>query len=294
MKYLRKFEKQADYEAYMAGIPDFPNVSYIVESGATFFENDSPLYIEAVNNLTFQFTKALEYSLDNETWVWLPADTSSPTISKGEKVYLRANLKPSPSYNGPNASKGIGTFTTISGYCNIGGNIMSLIYGANYYGKVSLAGYNYAFKDLFRSCYNILNAEKLKLPATTLADYCYYQTFMNCSNLITAPPMPATSLASHCYDSMYWSCHELTSAPILPAATLVDSCYRDMYFSCGRLQYIKMLATDISANNCLYRWTGDGNYNVASEGTFVKAVGATIPTGTSGIPEGWTVEEVEV
>lgn len=289
MKYLKKFEKQAEYEAYMAGIPDFPNVSYVVESGATFFENDSPLYIGAVENLTFKFTNALEYSLDNETWVRLTADTSSPTISKGEKVYLRANLKPSPSYNNPSASKGIGTFT-ISGYCNIGGNIMSLLYGADYYGKVSLAGYDYAFKDLFRYCYNILNAAELKLPATTLADYCYYQTFMNCSNLITAPPLPATSLASHCYDSMYWSCHELTSAPILPAATLVDSCYRDIYYSCVRLQYIKMLATDISASDCLYHWTTE----VADNGTFVKAKGVTLPSGTSGIPEGWTVEEVAV
>lgn len=289
MKYLKKFEKTADYEEYMAGIPDFPNVSYIVESGATFFENDSPLYIEAVNNLTFQFTKALKYSLDNETWVWLPADTSSPTISKGEKVYLRANLKPSPSYSGPNASKGIGTFT-ISGYCNVGGNIMSLLFGANYYGEVSLAGYNYAFKDLFRSCYNILNAAELKLPATTLADYCYYRTFMHCDNLVSAPPLPATSLASHCYDSMFWGCYDLPTAPELPASVLADECYRDMYYSCVRLQYIKMLATDISASDCLYHWVG----GITSSGTFVKAAGVTIPTGESGIPSGWTVEEVEV
>ena len=289
MKYLRKFEKSADYEAYMAGVPDFPNVSFVVESGATFFENDSPLYIEAVGNLTFKFTNALEYSLDNETWVQLTANTSSPTISTGEKVYVRANLKPSPNYNNPSAAKGIGTFT-ISGYCNIGGNIMSLIYGANYYGKVSLTGYDYAFKDLFRSCTNLRNAAELKLPATTLADYCYYQTFMGCENLTTAPLLPATSLASHCYDSMYWSCHKLTAASELPAAILVNGCYRDMYYSCGALQYIKMLATDISASECLYHWV----QGVASSGTFIKAAGVTIPTGESGIPSGWTVEEVEV
>ena len=49
-----------------------------------------------------------------------------------------------------------------------------------------------------------------------------------------------------------------------------------------------MLATDISASNCLTDWV----YNVASSGTFYKAAGVTIPTGVSGIPSGWTVIEV--
>ena len=47
-----------------------------------------------------------------------------------------------------------------------------------------------------------------------------------------------------------------------------------------------MLATNISASNCLSNWVN----NVASTGTFVKHPDmTTLPTGTSGIPEGWTV-----
>jgi hypothetical protein len=49
-----------------------------------------------------------------------------------------------------------------------------------------------------------------------------------------------------------------------------------------------MLATDISASNCLYSWVN----GVASSGTFVKNSAMTsLSSGTSGIPEGWVVED---
>lgn len=47
-----------------------------------------------------------------------------------------------------------------------------------------------------------------------------------------------------------------------------------------------MLATDISAEKCLFLWVE----GVASTGTFTKAASMnSLPTGTSGIPNGWTV-----
>ena len=49
-----------------------------------------------------------------------------------------------------------------------------------------------------------------------------------------------------------------------------------------------MLATDVSASGCLFWWV----YGVASSGTFVKQASTTLPTGWSGIPDGWTVETV--
>ena len=48
-----------------------------------------------------------------------------------------------------------------------------------------------------------------------------------------------------------------------------------------------MLATDISAINCLYNWVN----RVSSTGTFVKKAAMTsLPRGSSGIPSGWTVQ----
>jgi hypothetical protein len=59
-----------------------------------------------------------------------------------------------------------------------------------------------------------------------------------------------------------------------------------MFYNCKKLNYIKMLATNISASKCLTNWVS----GVASTGTFVKNPTMTsLPTGTSGIPSGWTV-----
>ena len=49
-----------------------------------------------------------------------------------------------------------------------------------------------------------------------------------------------------------------------------------------------MLATDISASYCLNYWLDC----VSSTGTFTKANEMkSLPTGSSGIPEGWTVKD---
>ena len=61
-----------------------------------------------------------------------------------------------------------------------------------------------------------------------------------------------------------------------------------MFRGCQNLNYVKSLATNISAFNALKNWL-DG---VASSGTFVKRSGVSYKTGNSGIPQGWTVEEI--
>ena len=88
---------------------------------------------------------------------------------------------------------------------------------------------------------------------------------------------------------MFYQCSSLTEAPELPATTLASYCYNYMFNGCANLNKITMLATDISASYCLYNWVS----GVASSGIFVKNAAMTsLPSGTSGIPKGWTVEEV--
>ena len=60
-----------------------------------------------------------------------------------------------------------------------------------------------------------------------------------------------------------------------------------MFAWCNLLNYIKCLATDISASNCTTGWV-DG---VAASGTFIKDTNMTSwTTGANGIPSGWTVQ----
>ena len=144
----------------------------------------------------------------------------------------------------------------------------------------------YCYYRMFQYCSSLTTAPEL--PATTLASNYYYDMFRECSALTTAPELPATTLANWCYRAMFQNCSNLTTAPILPATTLVRQCYYSMFNGCSSLSSITMLATDISAIGCLDSWV-DG---VSSSGTFYMNSAATwTTTGTSGIPEGWTVQD---
>ena len=143
------------------------------------------------------------------------------------------------------------------------------------------------YYDMFTGCTSLTSAPEL--PATTLASSCYNSMFRGCTSLTSAPELPATTLASSCYTNMFYGCTSLTSAPELPATTLISVCYLAMFYGCTSLSNVTCLATSgINTNASTIIWLD----NVSSTGTFYKAKGVTWPTGTGGIPTGWTVEEV--
>ena len=112
--------------------------------------------------------------------------------------------------------------------------------------------------------------------------------FSRCTSLTTVPALPATTLAHGCYQNMFFGCTSLTTAPELPAETLADYCYADMFGDCTSLNYIKCLATDISAYGCTDYWVN----NVAATGTFVKNPNMNDWTeDENGIPAGWDIED---
>ena len=350
------------------------------------FDFNNYLTIEALeDNFTVTFSNDIEYGIDGNGWIKLKVPNKTPPINTGQTLSFRGEFT-------PDSINGIGAFI-INKKCNLKGNCMSMLFGDNAANNYSLNGKGHAFSKLFRECSNIVNVDSNFLPATTLANHCYYQMFFGCKSLTTAPELPATTLAKNCYTGMFNSCTSLTTAPKLPATTLVDGCYQsmfqycsnlttaqklpattladycyqsmffgckslttapelpattlakncytnmfqyctnlttapklpattlvdgcyqfmfqdctslttapelpattlakncymNMFFKCSSLNYIKMLATDISANNCLYNWVN----GVSSTGTFVKNGKMTsLPTGTSGIPSGWTVNNV--
>ena len=101
----------------------------------------------------------------------------------------------------------------------------------------------------------------------------------------------ATTLQSaYTFYYLFANCTGLTSAEnlVLPATTSANYCYRSMFQGCTSLNYIKCLATNISAVDCTGGWV----YNVASSGTFVKNPNmSNWTTGVNGIPTGWTVQD---
>ena len=258
MKYLKYFETEAGYASYKNG-SDFvtPNVSYVVELAhlpagdprkSIMFSPYVPdmsnyLTIEALDDgLTASLSvNVCEYCIDGDgNWKTLAAGTATESINIGQTLSFRGNLTPA-------SDKGIGTFT-ISKKCNLKGNCMSMLFGDNAVNNYSLKGKNYAFYNLFYSCENIVNVSENFLPATTLANNCYYAMFKNCRKLKACPKLPATTLTHMCYYDMFHNCISLTTAPELPATTLESSCYSYMFYNCTNLNYIKMLATDASAS----------------------------------------------
>lgn len=239
-------------------------------------------------------TPNLYYSTDNGITWSNQFDSSRRTAEypAGTKILMKnantltLNISPSyPSYN-INIMGEIGS----TGDFNISGNVMSLIDGDNFRNMTSMIvnNTNYTFYSLFSGVAalgRLISAENLILPATTLTPYCYDAMFFGKSYMTSAPELPATVLTEGCYTSTFNSCTALTTAPELPATTLADYCYRSLFESCSNLNYVKCLATDISAYGCTSNWL----FQVSSSGTFVKDANTTWPTGTNGIPTNWNV-----
>ena len=114
---------------------------------------------------------------------------------------------------------------------------------------------NSCYYGMFSNCTSLTSAPKL--PATTLANYCYQNMFVDCTNLTSAPELPATTLSNFCYQNMFYGCKNLTSATELPATTLAVYCYQGMFYNCTKLSTVTMVASDseiTSKSNCVCNW----------------------------------------
>ena len=285
--YLKLFETHSEYEAYSGGGEMLkPNVSYCRQENEVHYNplphDYSKDYLTFVANGsgTFTFTpqnsNVISYSKDNgESWT----TGNSVTVDSGDKVLWKGTMT-------PNTSSGIGKFSSTVNF-DVQGNVMSLLFGDDFKGVVNLTGKNFAFYQLFYQNTKLVSAENLSLPATILANYCYYGMFKGCTSLTTAPVLPAIWLVRYCYNSMFQGCTSLTTAPVLPATMFDNSCYNSMFQGCSSLNYIKAMFTTTPSSTYTYNWV-DG---VSSSGTFVKNSAATWNvTGNNGIPSGWTVE----
>lgn len=259
----------------------------------TIVAGENPVNMEIVPYMFYNESDGTDgyletsYSIDGGEWVNF-SDKLSLTIPAQSRVRFCSNVQNYEMIEVPCQFVSVDNFS-------IDGTVMSLMYGHEFNGEYEIPANIISgvlvFFDQESPGYNssgltrISNLETL-LPATTLTSYCYASMFRYCTLLSVAPKLPATTLAENCYKEMFRGCTSLVNAPELPATTLFDYCYESMFTDCTNLNYIKMLATNISALNCLNSWV----YRVALTGTFVKSKDATWDvTGVNGVPTGWTV-----
>lgn len=287
------------------------------------------------DGMTASYTLDYYYRINNGSWVYAEANSTTPSVNKGERISFKAE----PTLATLEEKTGCGRFS-FSKKIDLLGTPLSMLNGdrivndtlpvnhtfSNMFSKCPVVrvakdflptlvltkqqeykGMFYeceylieapdlpattlsllAYSEMFGYCKSLVNAPKL--PCMNLNMGCYSRMFRHCTSLVNAPELPATVLDSQCYQGMFWECTSLVNAPELLATRLSILSYDGMFEDCSSLNYVKMLATDVSAQQCLNNWM----LNVSPSGTFVKAAGVEIPTGASGIPEGWTVEEVAV
>ena len=233
-----------------------------------------PLTLEAIDNGTITFTNkapnAVKYTVNGGELQTIATNTTgSITVNTGDKVCFYGKND----YYCSSLEYGVYSNISCNSNCYIYGNIMSLIKGLSNSGTIEET---YAsttelptpssdcstFADLFSKNNSIKNhpTKTLVLPATTLADGCYYEMFDGCTGLTTAPELPATTMKNYCYDGMFNRCSGLTTAPELPATTLAEGCYQGMFYKCTGLTTAPVLPATTMKTSCyqsmFYECTG--------------------------------------
>ena len=262
----------------------------------------TPLTLEAAEagaiNIVNPNGLTIEYNKNGAGWTPSTDNPISIGVAEGDVVQFRGNNASYTTYE----MGELPTRFTATNNVYLYGNLMSLVDADGFATANALTdetgmGGNFSFLfstpevegELFPKENTTIRNHPTKdilLPATTLTPMCYMYLFSGCTGLTRAPELPATTLTMGCYHRIFDNCTGLTTAPTLPAKRLADDCYSCMFAGCTSLNYVKCLATDISAMGALDWWME----GVPAGGTFVKASTCEWPTGLSGIPEGWTVE----
>lgn len=158
----------------------------------------------------------LQYSVNNGEWKTVVANTEVPF--GGDKGDLR--LRGTNTNGTADGSTLFSTITFTDETVNVActGDIRTLLDWRNY-NKVETG--QARFCGLFFHCSVLTSAPEL--PATKLADYCYYSMFSYCTNLVSAPELPATKLADFCYYLMFNNCKKLSTVTMLALDSEITS-----------------------------------------------------------------------
>ena len=195
-------------------------------------------------NFTLGEGEYFEYSVGGGKWTKFTNTVENVTFG-GTLGNLRLRGK---------SSKGTAThfidyskisFSTANVPVTCTGDIRTLIDYASY---STVETGNARFCYLFYNCIALTSAPEL--PATSLADSCYFSMFEGCTSLTEAPELKAESLAKCCYEFMFFDCTSLTEAPALPATTLAERCYQSMISGCTSLTTAPELKAESLASYC--------------------------------------------
>lgn len=233
----------------------------------------------------------LQYSVNNGEWQNVVADGEGVTFGGANGDLRLRGTNPKGTANNANDCSII-TFTNPKVNVACTGDIRTLLDWKNYN---TVDTKDARFCCLFQNCSVLTSAPEL--PATTLANFCYYNMFDGCTSLTSAPELKATTLAIYCYYCMFYGCTSLTTAPALKATTLAYGCYGNMFDGCTKLSTVTMLAPSDqiskASNNCCYNWLYNAGTDktVTSRTLIVKDEDAykALENNTDYLPANWKI-----
>ncbi len=262
-----------------------------------------------------QYNIILEYSYDSINWIKLPLidlNGVSIKIQPHGLIYLRGNNN---SLSGNNLS--------CKNEFNIGGNILSLLYGYNFYKKTEVPNLAETFFGFFSgdliidTNYNpLVSVKKLLLPTlnptyqsydwmfrnTTCVDlpiitalqssgFLFSYTFGNTFITSVNNPFNFNYVSGGCFNGTFSGCKQLKNVDLSNIKDYYSHSYTflNLFSTCTSLNFLKiglMEYDGVSFTNWLR--------NVSPTGTFLLPVGSSFadnaPRNGSGIPEGWEIK----
>ena len=210
----------------------------------TFTADGEQKFKMTTNGRSYTISR-LEYSVNDGEWATVEAGTEVTFGGPHGDLRLRGTNTNGTATTYDEYSKITFTDKNVKVACT--GDIRTLLNWKNY---STVDTQNARFCYLFNGCAALTSAPEL--PATKLADYCYYSMFEGCKSLTAVPELPATTLENHCYHSMFGGCTSLTAASELKATTLANFCYYNMFDGCTSLTSAPELKATTLAYYCYY------------------------------------------
>lgn len=239
---------------------------------------DKDFTIQMLTDGTISWNLAdMQYSINGEEYQdW--DESSSLTVYKNNRISFRSK---------PDTAKKLlySNSIVVSGKFNVGGKITSL----NGKGSTTqgVAGEG-QYQGLLKNNTGLVSAENLIL-GVVIGGYACAQMFEGCTSLVKIPTISKNSTLNCYYHfyKMFKGCTSLTSVTV-NINSLNDYACSEMFANCTSLREMTCPATGIYTNGT-QTWLG----GVAAYGVFNKAASmASWPSGDSGIPNNWTVQNI--
>lgn len=258
----------ADIEEWV--INDGPVVSVTDSNGDIIWEKkteppleDSYFYVEdasgSANTVYFKRDSdnygpeiVVYYSSDQSTWRLLGTVKNTTglrlSLPANSKIYFKAVAD---AWGGKDAGTTLVHYNYIS--CadnfNVGGNILSLLYGDDYPNPPGYSTSKYAFYYLFSGNSKLISADALILSCGYATESTYERLFGGCRNMVKAPRVISARVISKrgCY-GMFMGCTSLRKAPEISVTTVNESGCSNMFYNCPSLTDVSKISINLSTS----------------------------------------------